>query len=111
MRRILAWDIMTEIEFREAADAELECIESAIEAADLDFETPADGILEIEFDDASKIIVNRHGPARELWVAARSGGFHFRYDGAAWVDTRDATPLRTRLAALIEQQGGRRPAF
>ena len=57
----------------------------------LDFELKAGGIVEIEFDDGSKIIVNRHGAAREIWVAARSGGFHFRWDGAAWRDTRDGS--------------------
>jgi CyaY protein len=42
----------------------------------------------LNFDDGSKIIVNRHGAAKEMWVAAKSGGFHFRWDGSAWRDTR-----------------------
>ncbi len=97
---------MTEIEFNQAAGATLAHIEQALEAADLDFETPADGIIEIEFDDGSKIVVNRHGVARELWVAARSGGFHFRPQDGDWVDSRDGTPLFTRLSELIAAQGG-----
>jgi CyaY protein len=97
---------MTEIEFNQAASATLARLESALEDADLDFETPADGILEIEFDDGSKIIVNRHGPLQEIWVAARSGGFHFKRAGDDWIDTRDATPLFTKLKALVALQGG-----
>jgi CyaY protein len=97
---------MSDIDFNQAAGATLAHIERALEAADLDFETPADGIIEIEFDDGSKIVVNRHGVARELWVAARSGGFHFRPQDGDWVDTRDGTPLFARLAQLIAVQGG-----
>ena len=97
---------MSDIDFNRAAGATLAQIERALEAADLDFETPADGIIEIEFDDGSKIVVNRHGVARELWVAARSGGFHFRPQDGDWVDTRDGTPLFTRLTELIAAHGG-----
>jgi CyaY protein len=102
---------MSEIDFNQAAGATLARIEQALEAADLDFETPADGILEIEFDDGSKIIVNRHGVAREIWVAARSGGFHFKPQDGGWVDTRDGTPLFEKLVALIAAQGGGTVAF
>jgi len=97
---------MTEAEFNQASAETLAHIEAAIEAAALEFETPADGIIEIEFDDGSKIIVNRHGVAREIWVAARSGGFHFKPQNGDWVDTRDGTPLFAKLAALIAAQGG-----
>lgn len=97
---------MTEIEFNQAADSALDRIEQALEDADLDFETPADGIIEVEFDDGSKIVINRHGVAREIWVAARSGGFHFRPQDGDWVDSRDGTPLFTRLSELIAAQGG-----
>lgn len=63
-------------------------------------------MLEIEFADGSKIIVNRHGVAKEIWVAARAGGFHFRWDGAVWRDTRDGTELMEKLSALASQQAG-----
>ena len=97
---------MDEAEFNQSVDAALSRIERGIEAADLDFETPADGILEIEFDDGSKIIINRHGVAREIWVAARSGGFHFKPHGGAWVDTKSGEDLYEKLASLIAAQGG-----
>lgn len=97
---------LSEADFNQAAARTLARIESALEAADLDFETPADGILEVEFDDGSKLIINRHGVAREIWVAARSGGFHFKPQNGDWVDTKDATPLFDKLVALVAQQGG-----
>ena len=99
---------MEDREFNTLADAALARIEAALEAsgADIDFELAAGGVLEIEFADGSKIIVNRHGVAREIWVAARAGGFHFRWDGAAWRDTRDGVELMDRLSALASQQAG-----
>jgi len=99
---------MDDKEFNGLAEAVLARIESALEAsgADLDFELAAGGILEIEFADASKIIVNRHGVAREIWVAAKAGGYHFRHDGERWLDTRDGTELFARLSALASQQAG-----
>lgn len=111
MREMLARDPKMktesgEAEFNLAASKTLAHIEQALEAADLDFETPADGILEVEFENGSKIIINRHGVAREIWVAAPSGGFHFKPQAGDWVDTKDGTPLYTKLAALVLAQGG-----
>lgn len=99
---------MDDKEFNGLADAALARIEAALEAcaADVDFELAAGGVLEIAFEDDSKIIVNRHGVAREIWVAARAGGFHFRWDGAAWRDTRDSSELMEKLSALASQQAG-----
>ena len=111
MREMLARDTMTRIDldeavFTEATGKVLAHIEQVLEDADLDFETPADGILEVEFDDGSKIIINRHGVAREIWVAARSGGFHFMPVENGWADTKDSAPLYDKLSALVALQGG-----
>ncbi|QRM18480.1 iron donor protein CyaY [Dechloromonas sp. TW-R-39-2] len=99
---------MDDKEFNGLADAALARIDAALDVceADIDFELAAGGVLEIEFEDGSKIIVNRHGVAREIWVAARAGGFHFRWDGSAWVDTRDGAELMQKLSALASQQAG-----
>ena len=99
---------MEDREFNTLADAALASIEAALETsgADVDFELAAGGVLEIEFADGSKIIVNRHGVAREIWVAARAGGFHFRWDGLVWRDTRDGGELMDRLSALASQPAG-----
>lgn len=99
---------MEESEFKRLADDAMSAIEAGLEVsdADLDFELAPGGILEIEFADGSKIIVNKHGVAREIWVAAKAGGFHFRWSGAAWVDTRDGSELMQKLSALASQQAG-----
>ena len=99
---------MNDSEFNSLADAMLSRIESGLDAsgADLDFAMVSAGVLEIELADRSKLIVNRHGAAQELWVAARAGGFHFRWDGQCWRDTRDGSELLAALSALISAQSG-----
>ncbi|MBE2257882.1 MAG: iron donor protein CyaY [Candidatus Accumulibacter sp.] len=99
---------MNDSEFNALADAALQRIEAGLEgsAADLDFAMINDSVLEIEFADGSKIIVNRHDAAREVWVAARSGGFHYRWDGSAWRDTRRGDELLAALSRLISEQAG-----
>ena len=99
---------MNDSEFNVLAEAALKKIEAGLEAsgADLDFAMVSAGVLEIEFADGSKIIVNRHAAAQEMWVAARSGGFHFRWDGAAWRDTRAGAELMANLSARVSAQAG-----
>ena len=99
---------MNESEFSELAEQALARIEAGLEAsgADLDFELGAGGVLEVEFGDGSKMIINRHGAAKEIWVAARSGGFHFRHDGQVWRDTRDGAELFDKLETLVSSQAG-----
>ena len=99
---------MTDSEFHALADAALAALERSLEAldVDVDLQRKADGVLELEFGDGSKMIVNRHAAAREIWVAAKAGGFHFRYDGGAWRDTRDGTELFAALSRLVSAQSG-----
>ena len=99
---------MDDSTFEALAEAELARIEQAFDASgvDADIEPKGDGVLEIEFSDGSKIIVNRHAAAREIWVAARSGGFHYRYDGQRWVNTRDGGELYAALSRLATEQSG-----
>jgi CyaY protein len=91
---------MRDNEFESLSDGTLALIERALEASgvDADVELKEGGVLEIEFENGTKIIVNRHSVAKEIWVAARSGGFHFRWDGTVWRDTRDGSELFAALS-------------
>lgn len=99
---------MTESEFETLAGAALAALEGAFEAAvpDADLQAKGTGLLEIEFEDGSKMVINRHAAAREIWVAAKSGGFHFRHDGSLWRDTRDGTELFDAVSRLASLQSG-----
>jgi CyaY protein len=99
---------MTDTEFEALAGNALAALERTIEAAglDIDIQAKGAGVLELEFQDGSKMIINRHAAAREIWVAAKSGGFHFRHDGTAWRNTRDGAELFAALSRLVSAQAG-----
>lgn len=99
---------MEEREFNSLADSRLAQIEQALEHcdADIDFELKDGGILDITCANGSKIIINRHTVAREIWVAARSGGFHFRYADGMWTGTRDSEELMQAIARCLSEQCG-----
>ncbi len=102
---------MSESEFLAAAEGVLHAIESAFEeageAADVDIECSRSGnVLEIEFANRSKMIVNTQAPMREIWVAARAGGFHYRFTEGRWIDTRDGSELFEAISRLASAQAG-----
>ena len=102
---------MTESEFHLAADAVLARIERAAEASaglDADLES---GVLTLECPDGSRIVVNRQAPNREIWIAARSGGFHYRWRDGEWHDTRSGTELFAALGEIVAAQAGERLSF
>ncbi|OFZ90401.1 MAG: iron donor protein CyaY [Betaproteobacteria bacterium RBG_16_64_18] len=99
---------MNETEFNALAEGTLASVVRALESSgvDCDCEFKGDGVLELEFENHSKIIVNRHAPAKEVWVAAKSGGYHYRFDGARWVNTRDGEALFATLSRCVSEQSG-----
>jgi CyaY protein len=97
---------MNESDFHRAVDSALARMETSLENADgLDTDLES-GILTITCPDESRIIVNRQTPNREIWVAARSGGFHFSFRDGAWRDTRSGEELYASLARIIASQAG-----
>lgn len=102
---------MTESEFNQLADAALTHIETVIDNSDGDAECNRSGnVLEIEFDNGQKIIINRHDVNQEIWIAARSGGFHYAWQNGTWHSQRDGSELFGKLAELFTEQG-EEPAF
>ena len=103
---------MTESEYLVLAEAVLNDIEIRLEqiadSSDVDIECSRSGnVLEIEFIDTdSKIIVNTQAPMQEIWMAARTGGFHYRFNGQQWVDTRDGSELYAALSKVASLQAG-----
>lgn len=97
---------MTESEFAELAGKTLQQIETALENSDaeLDWELAGDGILTIEFEDGSQIVINKHSGVQEIWVAAKSGGFHYRWQDGQWLNTREGSELLADLSRVCSQQ-------
>lgn len=69
------------------------------------------GLLELSFPNGSKIIVNTQPPLHELWLAARGGGFHYRYAEGRWVDTKSGREFFAELSARTSEQAGRPLVF
>lgn len=104
---------MTETEFNQLTDETFRQIESALENADgdVDFELAAGNVLEIDCGAGGKIIVNRQAAMHEMWVAAKSGGFHYKWEDNAWRNSRDGSEMFASLAQMIAQQGGGQVEF
>ncbi|HMM70950.1 MAG TPA: iron donor protein CyaY [Rhodocyclaceae bacterium] len=93
---------MDEQSFLDRADAMLESLQQMLDRIDgLDVDSKPGGILEVVSEDGARIIINRHVAAREIWVAAPSGGWHFRFDTDRWVDTRNGEELIATLRRLL----------
>ncbi len=69
------------------------------------------GLLELSFPNGSKIVLNTQPPLQELWLAARSGGLHFRCVDGRWIDTRDRREFFDALSAAASEQAGRKLRF
>lgn len=103
---------MTESEFNELADAVFRRIEQTVDASETDIECNLNGpVLELEFDDGSKIIINRHGPNQEIWLAAKAGGFHYAMQDGQWTSKRDGSELFSKLEELVRLGSGENLAF
>ena len=63
-------------------------------------------MLTLELGDASKVIVNSQTPMQQIWVAGKSGAFHYARNGDRWLDTRDGSELFAALSRLVSAQGG-----
>ncbi|WP_348773179.1 iron donor protein CyaY [Polynucleobacter sp. KF022] len=94
----------------------LHSIEAALEAADdaldldLDVERQGGNVINIRFKDRSVIVVNTQPPLHEIWVAAKSGGYHYRWAGTVakplWLDTKTGKELLSDLSEFATAQAG-----
>jgi len=102
---------VTDAEFLALSDQALRAIgaalDRAIDASDADVDwSEHDGVLTIDCGAGGKVIVNRHLPNRELWLAARAGGQHFRVAGDLWRDTRSGAELAREIGRALQTQAG-----
>jgi len=101
---------MRDNEFLDAIDEVLDDIEQRCEASGADIIAERSGnVLNLEFEDASKIVVNSQVAMHELWIAARAGGFHLKLDGAGlWHDSRSGDELFALLSRLASEHAQER---
>jgi len=103
-------------QFHQLGSNLLHSIEAALEAADdsldldLDIERQGGNVINIRFRDKSVIVVNTQPPLHEIWVAAKSGGYHYRWAGTMaqplWLDTKTGQELLSDLSQFASAQAG-----
>ena len=100
---------MNESDFNQLAEDTMIAIEEAIDdcGIDIDYDNGG-GILTLEFENGSQIIINKQAPLCQIWVAARSGGFHFDYnaDESNWVLQGKGDELFACLSKYCSEQAG-----
>lgn len=109
-----AVEALTESSFYGVAEKTLIAIEMSLEEAfqatdlDLDISRQGGNVVNIQFEDKSVIVVNTQAPLQEIWVAAKEGGFHYRWAGTTdaplWLDTKTGAELFSELSRLASQQ-------
>jgi CyaY protein len=98
---------MSDSEYLTRAEAVLAAIERSLDDTDADVEFERSGnVLTLEFENGTKIIVNLQPPMQEIWIAAKSGGYHFRFVDGEWRDTRNGTEFYAALSEYATQQAG-----
>ncbi len=103
---------LSDSEYLARADAVLAGIEATVDRwlqqdiVDIDTSRTG-GLLELGFPNGGKIVVNTQPPLHELWLAARTGGYHFRLEGDRWVDTREGGEFHAVLSRCASEQAGK----
>lgn len=93
---------MTESEFIHKSQAIFKQIQAKLDAHELDIEsTILDAVLELETENGDTIILNRHQPSQEIWLAHAAGAAHFALQDGMWRNTRDGEQLSAALNALL----------
>lgn len=107
---------MTDTEYMDHAETALAAIERSCDrindATDADIDNQrVGGMITMSFRNGSQLIVNLQKPLHEIWLAARSGGYHYRFDGRNWVDTKTGEEFFGNLTREATAQGGQPLAF
>jgi CyaY protein len=107
----MAQIVMTDLEFLDRAELLLKAVELACDRindegdADIDNQRVG-GMITLTFENRSQIIINLQKPLHEVWLAARSGGYHFKFDGQQWADTKGQGEFFSRLSQDASAQTG-----
>ena len=103
--------VMTDLEFLDQAELLLSAVERCCDRINDDTEADIDnqrsgGMITMSFANRSQIIVNLQKPLQEVWLAAQSGGYHYRFDGQHWQDTKGQGEFWQQLNADATAQSG-----
>ena len=101
---------MDEAEFDRVAHEEMHALEDAFADVDPDDVevSVTDGVLRLDLRDGTRIVINSHRAARQIWMAAVSTAWHFDPidAGATWRTPKTGEDLRPTLSKLVRERVG-----
>ncbi|WP_426145604.1 iron donor protein CyaY [Polaromonas sp. DSR2-3-2] len=107
---------MTDLQYQNQAESVLKAIEQACDRlndeSDVDIDNQrTGGMITLSFSNQSQIIINLQKPLQEIWMAARAGGFHYKFNGGQWLDTKDGREFFANLSRYASDQAGQPLVF
>ena len=107
---------MTDIEFLDQAERLLAGVEISCDRLNDDTDADIDnqrsgGMVTLTFPNRSQIVINLQKPLHEVWLAARCGGFHYKFDGSHWMDTKGQGEFWESLSRYASEQAGQNLLF
>ncbi|MDB5869626.1 MAG: Frataxin family protein [Polaromonas sp.] len=107
---------MTDLEYQNLAESVLEAVEKACDRlndeSDVDIDNQrTGGMVTLTFSNRSQIIINLQKPLQEIWMAAKAGGFHYKFNSGQWTDTKDASEFFSNLSRYASEQAGQPLVF
>jgi len=107
---------MTDLEYLDRAEQLLLAVEQACDRlndevdADIDAQRVG-GMVTLVFPNRSQIVINQQKPLHEMWLAAKAGGFHYKFDGQHWQDTKGSGEFFENLSRFASEQTGMQLTF
>ena len=107
---------MTDLEYQNLAENVLKAVEMACDRlndeSDVDIDNQrTGGMITLTFSNHSQIILNLQKPLHEIWMAARAGGFHYKFNSGQWTDTKDGSEFFANLSRYASEQAGQPLVF
>ncbi|WP_180125748.1 iron donor protein CyaY [Rhodoferax sp. BLA1] len=102
---------MNDAEFMDQAERVLKAVEASCDHindatnADIDNQRTG-GMVTLVFANHSQIVINLQKPLQEIWLAAKSGGYHYQFDGKQWMDTKGQGEFFASLSHFASEQSG-----
>lgn len=102
---------MTDLEYQDQAERVLKAVEEACDRLNDERDVDIDnqrtgGMVTLTFANRSQIIINLQKPLHEIWMAARAGGFHYKFSSGRWLDTKDGSEFFANVSRYASEQAG-----
>ena len=107
---------MTDLEYQNLAENVLKAVEKACDRlndeSDVDIDNQrTGGMITLTFSNRSQIVINLQKPLQEIWMAAKAGGFHYKFNSGQWTDTKDFNEFFANLSRYASEQSGQPLVF